>query len=53
MDVEAFKSGTVPLRGPSKEYESTLVRGLVEGGKFSEEDALAYLKEAATTPLAL
>ncbi|KAI4365858.1 hypothetical protein MLD38_021806 [Melastoma candidum] len=50
-DVEAFKSGAIPLRGPGKEYWSTLVRGLVEGGQFSEEDAVAYIKESASRPL--
>ncbi|OWM90375.1 histone deacetylase 5 isoform X2 [Punica granatum] len=50
-DVEGFKSGKFPLRAPSREYTNTLVRGLVEGGLFSEEEAKAYIDEAASKSL--
>ncbi|XP_023633606.1 histone deacetylase 5 isoform X1 [Capsella rubella] len=49
--VEKFKSGEVPLRPPGKAYANTLIRGLVEGGRFSEEEAEAYIDNAASKPL--
>ncbi|ESQ31827.1 hypothetical protein EUTSA_v10003787mg [Eutrema salsugineum] len=49
--VENFISGEIPLRPPSKAYANTLVRGLVEGGRFSEEEAVAYIDNAASKPL--
>lgn len=36
---------------PSKEYACTLVKGLVEGGQLSEEEAIAYIEEASLKPL--
>lgn len=50
-DIENFKSGKVPLRAPSEGYANVLVRGLVEGGQLSEEEAVSYIKEAATKHL--
>ncbi|KAK3406386.1 hypothetical protein EUGRSUZ_K02528 [Eucalyptus grandis] len=50
-DIENFKSGKVPLRAPSEDYANTLIRGLVEGGQLSEEEAMSYIKDAATKPL--
>ncbi|KAG5536467.1 hypothetical protein RHGRI_024033 [Rhododendron griersonianum] len=50
-DVESFKSGLHPLCAPAKEYADTLVRGLVGGNQFSEEEAMAYILEASTNPL--
>lgn len=50
-DVDKFKSGEVPSCAPSKDYADTLVRGLVQGRQLSEEDAVAYIHEAATKPL--
>ncbi|XP_048137753.1 histone deacetylase 5 isoform X4 [Rhodamnia argentea] len=50
-DIENFKSGKVPLHAPSEDYANTLVKGLVEGGQLSEEEAVSYIKEAATKPL--
>ncbi|PIN00900.1 Histone deacetylase complex, catalytic component RPD3 [Handroanthus impetiginosus] len=51
-DVESFISGKFPINPPCKEYASTLVKGLVEGKQLSEEEALAYIREASTKPLA-
>ncbi|VVB17571.1 unnamed protein product [Arabis nemorensis] len=48
---EKFKSGEIPLRPPAKAYADTLVRGLVEGGRFSEEEAESYIDNAASKPL--
>ncbi|KAJ6396423.1 hypothetical protein OIU77_021456 [Salix suchowensis] len=50
-DVERFKLGELPLSPPSKEYACTLVKGLVEGGQLSEEEAIAYIEEASLKPL--
>ncbi|XP_048137743.1 histone deacetylase 5-like isoform X3 [Rhodamnia argentea] len=50
-DIENFKSGKVPLHAPSEDYANTLVKGLVEGGQLSEEEAVSYIKEAAAKPL--
>ncbi|EEF47766.1 histone deacetylase 5 [Ricinus communis] len=50
-NVESFKSGELPLCAPSKEYANTLIKGLVEGGKLSEEQAIDYIKEASIKPL--
>ncbi|KDP31342.1 hypothetical protein JCGZ_11718 [Jatropha curcas] len=49
--IERFKSGEVPLRAPCKEYANTLIKGLVEGGRLTEEEAIAYIQEASTKPL--
>ncbi|CAN8264847.1 unnamed protein product [Cochlearia groenlandica] len=49
--IEKFASGEIPLRPPAKAYANTLVRGLVEGGRFTEEDAHAYIDNAASKPL--
>ncbi|XP_010456940.1 PREDICTED: histone deacetylase 5 [Camelina sativa] len=48
---EKFKSGEIPLKPPAKAYANTFIRGLVEGGRFSEEEAEAYIDKAASTPL--
>lgn len=50
-DVEAFKSGDLPMSAPSKEYANTIIRGLTEGKQLSEEEAIAYINEASTKPL--
>ncbi|XP_059303703.1 histone deacetylase 5 isoform X1 [Lycium ferocissimum] len=50
-DVENFKSGKVSMCKPCKEYANTLIRGLVEGKQLSEEEATAYIQEAANRPL--
>ncbi|CBI15124.3 hypothetical protein VitviT2T_026263 [Vitis vinifera] len=50
-DVEAFKSGDLPMSAPSKEYANTIIRGLTEGKQLSEEEAIAYIQEASTKPL--
>ncbi|CAN7024431.1 unnamed protein product [Brassica oleracea var. botrytis] len=49
--LEKFTSGEVPLRPPAKAYANTLVMGLVEGGRLSEEEAWAYIDNAASKPL--
>ncbi|KAL1215106.1 Histone deacetylase 5 [Cardamine amara subsp. amara] len=49
--VEKFISGEIPLRPPAKAYANTLIRGLVEGGRFSEKEAEAYIDNAASKPL--
>ncbi|KAJ4872002.1 Histone deacetylase 5 [Raphanus sativus] len=49
--VEKFTSGEIPLRPPAKAYANTFIRGLVEGGIFSEEEAEAYIDNAASKPL--
>ncbi|CAH8305491.1 unnamed protein product [Eruca vesicaria subsp. sativa] len=49
--IEKFLSGEVPLSPPAKAYANTLIRGLVEGGIFSEEEAEAYIDNAASKPL--
>ncbi|KAI3761285.1 hypothetical protein L1987_51697 [Smallanthus sonchifolius] len=49
--VEGFKSGKIPICAPAKEYADTLVRGLVQGKQLSEDEAVAYVQEAATKPL--
>ncbi|KAF3499203.1 hypothetical protein F2Q69_00039955 [Brassica cretica] len=49
--IEKFASGEVPLSPPAKAYAKTLIRGLVEGGIFSEEEAEAYIDNAASKPL--
>ncbi|XP_055961169.1 histone deacetylase 5-like isoform X2 [Mercurialis annua] len=49
--IASFKSNEIPLRAPCKEYANTLVRGLVEGGQLSEEEAMDYIKEASARPL--
>lgn len=50
-DVDNFKSGVFPINPPSKEYTNTLVKGMLEGNQFTEEEALAYIKEASTKAL--
>lgn len=49
--MEGFKIGELPLRAPSKEYASVLVKGLVEGEQLSEEEAIQYIEEASAKPL--
>ncbi|KAK9054448.1 hypothetical protein SSX86_025526 [Deinandra increscens subsp. villosa] len=49
--VEGFKSGKIPICAPAKEYADTLIRGLVQGKQLSEDEAVAYIHEAATHPL--
>ncbi|XP_076895768.1 histone deacetylase 5-like [Bidens hawaiensis] len=49
--VEGFKSGKIPICAPAKGYADTLVRGLVQGKQLSEDEAFAYIQEAATKPL--
>ncbi|XP_065878815.1 histone deacetylase 5 isoform X2 [Euphorbia lathyris] len=46
-NVEGFITGKLPLCAPSKEYANVLVKGLVEGGQLSEDEAIAYIKEAS------
>ncbi|CAK7344157.1 unnamed protein product [Dovyalis caffra] len=50
-DIESFKRGEFPMRPPPTEYVHTLVKGLVEGGQLSEEEAIAYIEEASSKPL--
>lgn len=50
-DVESFKSGKFPLCDPATEYANTLVRGLVEGKRLSEEEAMTYIQENCSKPL--
>ncbi|XP_051136605.1 histone deacetylase 5 isoform X2 [Andrographis paniculata] len=50
-DIESFKSGTLPIKPPCKEYGNTLIKGLAEGKHLSEEEASAYIEEAYTKPL--
>ncbi|KAH7528921.1 hypothetical protein FEM48_Zijuj05G0129000 [Ziziphus jujuba var. spinosa] len=50
-EVEGFRSGKIPLCPPGKSYTNILLRGLVEGKQLSEEEAIAYIQEAATKPL--
>lgn len=52
-DVEAFKSGALPMSAPSKEYANTIIRGLTEGKQLSEEEAIAYIQEASTKPFVI
>jgi histone deacetylase 6 len=49
--VEKFKSGEIPIRPPAKAYANTLIRGLVEGGRLSKEEAEAYIDKAVSKPL--
>ncbi|XP_047329871.1 histone deacetylase 5 isoform X2 [Impatiens glandulifera] len=49
-DVEGFKTGKLPLNAPAKEYENTLLKGLMEDKYLSQEDAIAYLGDASTKP---
>ena len=49
--MESFKSGKLPIVAPGKAYMNTLVRGLVEGGQLSVEEAMAYIQEATKKPL--
>lgn len=49
--LEKFTSGDVPLKPPAKAYANTLVMGLVEGGRLSEEEAWAYIDNAASKSL--
>ncbi|XP_008791310.2 histone deacetylase 5-like [Phoenix dactylifera] len=46
-EVERFKSGELPVTGPSNNYMNTLVRGLVEGKQLTREKAIAYINDAA------
>ncbi|KAG9151583.1 hypothetical protein Leryth_021902 [Lithospermum erythrorhizon] len=50
-DVDGYKSGKLPIYAPCKGYADTLVRGLVQGGKLSEEEAVSYIQEATIKPL--
>ncbi|VFQ97970.1 unnamed protein product [Cuscuta campestris] len=50
-DVDSFKSGEFPICAPSKGYAEVLIKGLVEGKQFTEEQAAAYIHYASTTPL--
>lgn len=50
-DVEKFKHGQLPLCPPSSRYENILIRGLVQGKELSEDDAMAYIRAASTSPL--
>jgi histone deacetylase 6 len=50
-DMESFKSGKFPLCPPAKEYADTLIRGLVEGKQFTEDEANAYIQKSSTKPL--
>ncbi|KAL0718294.1 hypothetical protein Bca4012_067616 [Brassica carinata] len=49
--LDKFTSGEVLLRPPAKAYANSLVMGLVEGGRLSEEEAWAYIDNAASKPL--
>lgn len=49
--VDCFKSGNFPMCAPSKDYANTMIKGLVEGKRLSEEEAVAYMKEASTKEL--
>ncbi|KAJ4713181.1 Histone deacetylase [Melia azedarach] len=50
-DVEKFRSGELPSAAPAVEYANTLIKGLVKGKLLSNEEAVAYIHEASTTPL--
>ncbi|KAL3513061.1 hypothetical protein ACH5RR_025778 [Cinchona calisaya] len=50
-DVDSFKSGKFPICAPSKGYASTLVKGLIEGKRISNEEAVAYIEESSTKEL--
>ncbi|KAL2935418.1 Histone deacetylase 5 [Bienertia sinuspersici] len=50
-DIQAFKSGKIPIRAPAKEYANTLIKGLSDGGQLSEAEASAYIEEAISKPL--
>uniref|UniRef100_A0A5B7BC80 histone deacetylase n=1 Tax=Davidia involucrata TaxID=16924 RepID=A0A5B7BC80_DAVIN len=50
-NIESFKTGNLPLCAPNKDYANILVKGLVEGNKLPEEEAMAYIQEAYTKPL--
>lgn len=49
--IEGFKTGKLPLCAPGKGYANTLIRGLVEGKRLSQEEAIAYIEEASSTAL--
>ncbi|KAH7665181.1 Histone deacetylase family protein [Dioscorea alata] len=49
--VEECKSGKLPMIGASKEYMKVLVKGLVEGKQFTQDDAIAYINQAAAKSL--
>ncbi|KAG1366775.1 putative Histone deacetylase 5 [Cocos nucifera] len=46
-EIERFKSGELPVAGPSNNYMNTLVRGLVEGKQLTRKEAIAYINDAA------
>ncbi|WCJ35845.1 histone deacetylase 5 [Euphorbia peplus] len=50
-NVEGFRTGELPVCAPCKEYGNVLVKGLLEGGQLSEEEVIAYIKEASTKPI--
>eukprot|EP00249_Psilotum_nudum_P014562 c24889_g2_i2 orf=690-1832(+) len=41
--LKMFKSGLLPVTPPNDKYQQAIARGLVEHGKLSEENALAYI----------
>ncbi|CAH9057333.1 unnamed protein product [Cuscuta epithymum] len=49
--IDSFRSGKFPLCAPSQGYADVLIKGLVEGNQFSEEQASAYIQDASTKPL--
>ncbi|KAG1341958.1 histone deacetylase 5 [Cocos nucifera] len=48
-EIDQFRSGELPVSGPSNDYMNTLVRGLVEGKQITREEAIAYINDAATS----
>ncbi|CAJ1944185.1 unnamed protein product [Sphenostylis stenocarpa] len=46
LDIKRFKSGKLPLRAPNEAYANSLIKGLVEGEKLSEAEAIAYIDGA-------
>ncbi|XP_027068383.1 histone deacetylase 5-like isoform X1 [Coffea arabica] len=49
--VDNFKSGKFPMCAPGRGYANTLIMGLVEGNRLSNEEAVAYIEEASTKKL--
>nr|XP_019709911.1 histone deacetylase 5 isoform X5 [Elaeis guineensis] len=50
-EIDQFRSGELPVSGPSNDYMNTLVRGLVEGKQITREEAIAYINDAAMREL--
>ncbi|KAJ3673101.1 hypothetical protein LUZ60_006475 [Juncus effusus] len=48
-DIQEYKSGKFPMAPPAKKYVNVLIKGLVEGGQLTEEEAVDYINAATAT----